>query len=282
MKHAATKVLRSSDRLSARCSGPKKSSADSSTPRAQSDRPGMKNSQRGLYISRNFRCRQPSRQVFRCGGRLRPSGFSVVGTSSDTQAGKRAAHHHLAGEFHARGVQVQAPDARGVEAAQAAMEIAEIDPEEQPAEIAQHRIAEIAVQRRHGAGLDAAPEAIAHDQFARRRATATGRRRARRNHSCRRRRPSRRSARAPPRCRRAAPRRSPSAAPARPARRDPSRSAATRPCCRCRRSAPRRKCLPCAGNPAPFRCRRRSSPPRSGTASEWSVPIRPPCWRLSG
>ncbi len=46
-----------------------------------STRPGRKNSQRGLNSSRNRRCRQPSRQVCRCGGRLRPSLASVVGTS---------------------------------------------------------------------------------------------------------------------------------------------------------------------------------------------------------
>ena len=46
-----------------------------------STRPGSRNSQVGLNSSRNRRCRQPSRQVFRCGGRLRPSLARVVGTS---------------------------------------------------------------------------------------------------------------------------------------------------------------------------------------------------------
>ena len=37
--------------------------------------------------------------------------------------------------------------------------------EEEPAEEAQHRIAEIAVERRHGAGRDAAREAVAHHEL---------------------------------------------------------------------------------------------------------------------
>ena len=41
--------------------------------------PGIRNSQRGLYISRNLRCRQPSRQVLRCDSRLRPSTPNLVG-----------------------------------------------------------------------------------------------------------------------------------------------------------------------------------------------------------
>jgi len=51
------------------------------TPSAKTTRPGTKNSQRGLNRSRKRRWRQPSRQVCRCGGRLRPSLASVVGTS---------------------------------------------------------------------------------------------------------------------------------------------------------------------------------------------------------
>ena len=125
----------------------------------------MKNSQRGLYISRNFRCRQPSRQVLRCGGRLRPSGFSVVGTSSMRRPAS------------APRTTISLANSMPVVRRSSALMLAALKPrrpqwkspafdaEEQPAEKAQHRIAEIAVQRRHGAGLDAAREAIAHDQF---------------------------------------------------------------------------------------------------------------------
>ncbi len=61
-------------------------------------------------------------------------------------------------------LQVERADALRVEAAQPAMEIAGLEPEEQPADEAQHRIAEIAVQRRHGAGGDPALEPVAHDE----------------------------------------------------------------------------------------------------------------------
>jgi hypothetical protein len=43
--------------------------------------PGIKNNHLGLYKSKNLKCLHPSRQVLKCGGRERPSGESVVGTS---------------------------------------------------------------------------------------------------------------------------------------------------------------------------------------------------------
>ena len=49
------------------------------------------------------------------------------------------------------------------------MEIADRDIEEQAAQPGQHRVAEIAVQERHGARRDTTPEPVAHHQF---RATA--------------------------------------------------------------------------------------------------------------
>ena len=42
------------------------------------------------------RCRQPSRQLRRCGGRERPSGRSVTGTSAIRKPRERRLHHHLA------------------------------------------------------------------------------------------------------------------------------------------------------------------------------------------
>ena len=62
-------------------SGPVATSAPMTRPAMPTTRPGKKNSQRGLNSNRNRRCRQPSRQLRRCGGRLRPSLASVVGTS---------------------------------------------------------------------------------------------------------------------------------------------------------------------------------------------------------
>ena len=94
------------------------------------------------------------------------------------------------------------------------MEVVDRDAEEQPAQVGQHRVAEVAVQRRHRARLDAAGEAVAHHQVGavaqRGRGTAPGRP----ARSCRRRRPSRRSGPARPRCRPAALRRSPARRPA--------------------------------------------------------------------
>jgi len=43
--------------------------------------PGYRNNHRGLYSRKKRNVRHPSRHVRRCGGRLRPSGESVVGTS---------------------------------------------------------------------------------------------------------------------------------------------------------------------------------------------------------
>ena len=62
-------------------------------------------------------------------------------------------------------LQVEAQDRVALEAAQAAMEIPARAVEEQAADRAQHRIAQIAMQRRHGARLDAAQEPIAHDEL---------------------------------------------------------------------------------------------------------------------
>ena len=44
--------------------------------------PGKRNRNVGLHISITRRCRQPSRKLRRCGGRLRPSGQRVIGISS--------------------------------------------------------------------------------------------------------------------------------------------------------------------------------------------------------
>src|SRR4029077_9979020 len=50
------------------------------------------------------------------------------------------------------------------EAAQTAVEIAHRGAEKQASDEAQHRVAEIAVQLRHGAGTDPAPEAVSNDE----------------------------------------------------------------------------------------------------------------------
>ena len=82
----------------------------------------------------------------------------------DGEPVERGAHHHLAGELHAGGPQVQREDGVAAQAAQAAMEIADAGAEEHPPDQAEHGIAEIAVQERHGAGRDAAGKAVAHHE----------------------------------------------------------------------------------------------------------------------
>ena len=129
-----------------------------------SARPGRKNSQRGLNSSRNRRCRQPSRQVRRCGGRLRPSLDQRGRHLGHVLAGQGRLDHHLAGELHPGRLQVERHHAVPAEAAQAAVEVADLAAEEQPADEAEHRVAEVLVQRRHGARRDPAPEPVAHHQ----------------------------------------------------------------------------------------------------------------------
>ena len=77
---------------------------------------------------------------------------------------QRRLDHHLARELHAWALELEVEHRLAREAAQAAMEVADRDLEEQPADEGEHRIAEIAVQGGHGALCDAALEPVAHDQ----------------------------------------------------------------------------------------------------------------------
>src|SRR5581483_10648280 len=80
-------------------------------------------------------------------------------------AEQRGFDDHLAGELHAGGAEVEALVGVDGERADAAVEVADGRVEEPAADEAEHRVAEISVQRRHGAGADAAAEAIAHDEI---------------------------------------------------------------------------------------------------------------------
>src|SRR6266480_1045975 len=121
-----------------KCSGAKYSAVVSAMPSASKASPGYRNSQRGLKSSRKRRWRQPSRE--------------------------RGLDHQLARELHPPGSQVERPDGVAVKAAQAAMEVADRRAEQQAPYEAEHRVAEIAMQQRHGALADAALEPVAHDQ----------------------------------------------------------------------------------------------------------------------
>ena len=77
---------------------------------------------------------------------------------------QRGLDDQLAGELHPGRLQVERHHAVPAEAAQAAVEVADLAAEEQPADEAEHRVAEVLVQRRHRPGRDPAPEAVAHHQ----------------------------------------------------------------------------------------------------------------------
>ena len=85
---------------------PSESAAAKTTPSSDSKIPGTRNSQRGEKSSMNRRCRQPSRHGFKCGGRERPSGCSVTGTSAIFNCLKRGLDDHFRGELHAGGLQI--------------------------------------------------------------------------------------------------------------------------------------------------------------------------------
>src|SRR6185436_2935918 len=82
----------------------------------------------------------------------------------DAPSRQRRLHYQLARELHAGGPQVERAHGFAVEAAQAAMEVADPRAKQQAADEAQHRVAEVAVQKGHGPFADLAAKAVAHDQ----------------------------------------------------------------------------------------------------------------------
>ena len=75
----------------------------------------------------NRRCRQPSRHGFKCGGRDRPSGRSVTGTSVIFNRFEGGFDDHFRGELHAGGLQIHFLKRRPREPAQAAVKIVRRD-----------------------------------------------------------------------------------------------------------------------------------------------------------
>ena len=73
-------------------------------------------------------------------------------------------HHHLRRELHAGGVQVELRQHGAAHGAHAAMGVAHAGPEEEVERAAQDRVADVAVQPRHRAGLDAI-HAVAHHEI---------------------------------------------------------------------------------------------------------------------
>ncbi len=82
----------------------------------------------------------------------------------DVQAVQSRFHDHLGGELHAGGPQSELPDRLAREAAQSAMEVADAAGVEDPPDRGKHRVADVAVLPRHRPRLDAALEAVAHNE----------------------------------------------------------------------------------------------------------------------
>ena len=81
----------------------------------------------------------------------------------DAPAGQCRLDDHLARELHARGAQTQLQRRRAIDTAQATMEVTDAGGEKEAPGKAQHRIAEITMQERHGARPNAAAKAVADD-----------------------------------------------------------------------------------------------------------------------
>ena len=94
---------------------------------------------------------------------------ATVGRERGGNFGKAHAHlgrldDHLGGELHAGSLEIHAQEGVFREAADAAVEVAERGAEEQLADAGEDRVADVAILPGHGAGLDLAGEAIAHDE----------------------------------------------------------------------------------------------------------------------
>src|SRR6516162_5848518 len=88
-----------------------------------------------------------------------PKGHRYLG---DTQPVYGSFDNHFAGKLHTRCLKVQLQNSRTIETSKSTMEIAAIAVEEPPAQRRQYRIANVAVQPRHGPTLDAALETVSH------------------------------------------------------------------------------------------------------------------------
>src|SRR5260221_897893 len=103
----------------------------------------------------------PAPQVWRASAGIRVQGGRHF---SDAPASEGRLHYHLACELHPRRARAEGEQRLPVEAAQPAVEVAHRRAEEKAPDETQHRIAEVAMQRRHRAPEDAALEAIAHHE----------------------------------------------------------------------------------------------------------------------
>ena len=103
----------------------------------------------------------PSAEVGRAATSI---GCESGGDLGEAEIGERGFNDHLAGELHTRGAEVEVENGFATEGADAAVEVADWDAEEEAAKVTQDGISQIFVKRRHGSGLDFTAEAVAHDE----------------------------------------------------------------------------------------------------------------------
>src|SRR3989442_5199143 len=82
----------------------------------------------------------------------------------DTKSLDCRANHHVRGELHGGGAQVEAEDRVTPEATHSGVKIADRTPEKVPAESGKDRVSQVSVEGRHRAWLDLAQEAVPHHQ----------------------------------------------------------------------------------------------------------------------
>ncbi len=102
------------------------------------------------------------------GAEVRGAAAAVGGESGgdfgEAEVGEGGFDDHLAGELHAGGAEVEPEDSVAAHGADAAVEVADGDAEEEAADEAEDGVAEVLVQWGHGSRFDLAAEAIAHDE----------------------------------------------------------------------------------------------------------------------
>ena len=96
---------------------------------------------------------------------LRHAAARVVGDRqlADLELGLGRPDHHLGGELHAGGAQLERGQLVAAEGAHAAVGVAHAGAEEEVERAREHRVADVAVQPRHRAGLDPV-HAVAHHE----------------------------------------------------------------------------------------------------------------------
>lgn len=104
----------------------------------------------------------PGPQLRRCSPAIGDQGGWHLG---DAQPRQGRLDHHFAGELHACRSQPETENSLSSKAPQPTVKIAAGTGEKQPPQARQQRIAQVAMEKRHGTPGDAAAKAVAHDQL---------------------------------------------------------------------------------------------------------------------